>query len=138
MSTTPLLNETHIPVFEEQLEIGKRVVETGKVRVSTTVEEREELVEQALSRDEVSVERVAIGRVVAEAPPVREEGDTLIVPVIEEVLVVEKRLVLKEELRIRRRTVVDVYQQPVTLRREHAVVEREDSPSRDAKSKLEE
>lgn len=128
MSVPHANDETRLQVLEEQLEVGKRSVETGKVRVSTIVEEHQELVEQSLARDEVVIERVAIGKVVSVAPAIREEGDTLIVPVIEEVLVVEKRLVLKEELRIRRKTVVDVYQQPVTLRRERAVIEREEIP----------
>jgi stress response protein YsnF len=47
-----------------------------------------------------------------------------IIPVLEEVLVVEKRLILKEEVHIRQTTSGEAVEVPVTLRRQHAVVER--------------
>jgi stress response protein YsnF len=55
---------------------------------------------------------------------VRTEGDVTILPILEEVLVVEKRLVLKEELHIRRHLARENVEVPVTLRKERAVVER--------------
>ncbi len=70
------------------------------------------------------MERVPVGRVVQEAPQTRQEGDTLIVPVLEEVLVVEKRLVLKEELHIRKRSSERVEQQTVRLRSENVEIEQ--------------
>jgi uncharacterized protein (TIGR02271 family) len=73
----------------------------------------------------VIVERVPVGRVVEAAPQVRSEGDTMVVPVLEEVLVVEKRLMLKEEVRITLRRVAETSQQRVTLRSEEVVVERD-------------
>jgi stress response protein YsnF len=66
---------------------------------------------------------VPIERLVEEAIPVRYEGDTMIVSVLEEVLVVEKRLMLKEELHIRKRRVERHQPQCVTLRHEEARVE---------------
>jgi uncharacterized protein (TIGR02271 family) len=117
-------DETVIPVIEEQVRIDKRLVETGRVRVRTVVEEREELVRDALSRDEVEIVRVAIDREVEVAPQVRHEGDTLIVPVVEEVIVVEKRLVLREEIHLRRRTTVEPVEAPVKVRSTRAHVER--------------
>ena len=87
-----------IPLVEEQLEVGTREVERGRVVVRKRVEAREELAEAVLHRDELSVERVPLGVPVDAPPPVREEGDVLIVPVLEEQLVVRTRLILKEEL----------------------------------------
>ena len=75
---------------------------TGGVRLVKKVTEHEETVDLPLLRADVQVERVPINRVVLEAPPSRQEGDTLIVPILEEVLVTEKRLMLKEEVRITR------------------------------------
>jgi uncharacterized protein (TIGR02271 family) len=118
---------TVIPVIEEELDVQKRVVETGKVRVTKEVYERETLVDEPLFRDEVEVERVLIDRVVDGPVPVRYEADTMIVPIMEEVLVVEKRLVLKEELHIRKRRVETHRPQQVTLRREEVRVERLES-----------
>ena len=117
-------NETVIPIIEETAVVTKRVVPTGRVRVNTSVEERSELVRADLEREDVEVERVAIDREIDAVPEVRREGDVLIVPVVEEILVIEKRLVLKEELRIHTRRSVERVEQPVVLRRTVASVER--------------
>jgi uncharacterized protein (TIGR02271 family) len=114
-----------IPLVEEQVSIAKHKVATGRVRIRTVVDERETWVREELAREEATVERVPIDREVTEAPEMRQEGDVLIVPVVEEVLVVEKRLVLKEELHIRKQRQVEQIEQPVTLRSTRAVVERE-------------
>lgn len=112
------------PVVEEVVEVEKRLVESGRVRVSKIVREREEIVDEPLLREEVEVERVAVNRIVEGAAPVRHEDDVMIVPVYEEVLVVEKRLMLKEELRIRKHRVPHSHQQRVTLKTEEVSVER--------------
>jgi uncharacterized protein (TIGR02271 family) len=116
-----------IPLVEEDLSVDVREVETGRVRIRTLVDEHVELARADLARDRVEVERVPVGREVDEVPAVREEGDTLIVPVVEEILVVEKRLYLREELRLTRRRTVEPFEAPVTLRRTRAVVERSET-----------
>ena len=113
-----------VPLLAETALVGKETVTTGTVRVSTRVEERQELVRAALQHTDVVVERVEVGRVVQVAPEVRMDGDVLVYPIVEEVLVVEKRLVLKEELRISRRSYVENVEREITLRSEHADVER--------------
>jgi uncharacterized protein (TIGR02271 family) len=117
------------PVMEEELHVAKRVIDTGRgVRVHKTVSEREQLVDQPLLRDELTVEHVPVGRVVEEASPpqMRYEGDTLVVPVLEEVLVVQKQMLLKEEVRITRHRHQVQMPQSVRLRSEHISVERFD------------
>jgi uncharacterized protein (TIGR02271 family) len=121
-----------IPLAEERLEVGKREVERGRVVVRKRVETREELAEAVLHRDELSVERVPLGVPVDAPPPIREDGDVLIVPVVEEQLVVRTRLVLKEELRITRHRRAETFREPVRLRAEVAEVARE--PGRDPAS----
>jgi uncharacterized protein (TIGR02271 family) len=116
--------ETVIPLFEEQLAVSKQVVPTARVQVSRVTHSHEELVDELLSREKVEVERVAIGQPVETMPPVREEGEYLIIPVVEEVLKIERVLVLKEEVRIRRTQHTERYQERVTLRRQQAVVNR--------------
>ena len=113
-----------VPVIEEELQVGRRRVETGGVRVTKKVHEREEVIDEPLLKEEVEVERVSVNRVVDGPVEVRHEGDVMIVPVLEEVLVVEKRLVLKEELRVTRRRVETRNPQRVTLRAEEVSVER--------------
>ncbi|GJE43572.1 DUF2382 domain-containing protein [Methylobacterium soli] len=119
-------NET-IPVVEETARIDKRVVERGRVRVQTRTETTEEVLRETLRSDLVGVTRVPIDRVIAEgevAPVTRTESGVTIIPVLEEVLVVEKRLVLREEIHIRQTTSGEAVEVPVSLRRQHAVVER--------------
>jgi uncharacterized protein (TIGR02271 family) len=118
---------TVIPVIEEELDVQKHVVETGKVRVTKVVHEHETVVDEPLFRDELEVERVLIDRVVDGPLPIRYENDTMIVPIMEEVLVVEKRLILKEELHIHKRRVETHRPQQVTLRREEVHIERPES-----------
>jgi stress response protein YsnF len=90
------------------------------------VKEREEVVEEPLLREEVVVEHVPINRLweVGSVPEARYEGDTLILPVLEEVVVVEKRLMLKEELHIRRIQKTVQEPQHIMLRSEEVTVER--------------
>jgi uncharacterized protein (TIGR02271 family) len=117
------------PVMEETAHVSKRVVDTGRgVRIHKTVSEREEVVDQPLLRDELKVEHVPVGRVIeeGEAPQTRYEGDTLVVPVFEEVLVVQKQMLLKEEIRITRERRQVHAPQSVLLRSEQISVERFD------------
>lgn len=120
-----------LPVVEEELRVGKRVVETGRVRVTKSVREREELIDMPLLGEEYEVERVPVELFVDEPVGPRHEGETLVIPVLEEVLVVEKRLLVREELRITRRRTEGRDRRRVTLLSEEVSVERagrEDRP----------
>lgn len=125
-STRERADEQVIALVEERVAIGKREVERGRVLIHVRVEEREELVEAALRQEDVTVERVPVGRPVETPPPVREEDGVLIVPVLEERLIVRTELFLKEELRIVRTSRSESFQQTVRLRAERAEVARED------------
>lgn len=112
-----------VPLHEEVLDATTRPVERGKVLIHKTVETEpfERLV--TVGREDVTVERVPVDRIVAQAPAPRWEGDTLIVPLVEEVLVVEKRLRVREELRVTRRRTEEQQKVGDTLRREVAHIE---------------
>ena len=116
--------EEIIELAEEQLRVSKREVERGRVVIRTRVEERDEIAEAALWQEDVTVERVPIGRPVEAAPSVREEDGVLIVPVLEERLVVTTELVLKEEIRITKRDRTEIIREPVRLRSERVEIER--------------
>ncbi|MDQ3650513.1 MAG: YsnF/AvaK domain-containing protein [Acidobacteriota bacterium] len=115
-----------LPIIEEELSVEKREVETGRVRIRKTVRERQEVVDEPLLQEEAEIRRVAVNRIVDGPVPVRYEGDTMIVPLLEEVIVTEKRLLLKEELHISVRQFEGRNPQTVTLRSEEAIVERLD------------
>ena len=113
-----------VPVIAEELQVGRQSVETGRVRVTKLVREHEEVVDQPTVTEEVTVERVPVDRFLDGPVGPRQEGETLIVPVVEEVLVVERRLRLKEEVRITRRVSQTRQPQTVMLRSQEVRVER--------------
>jgi uncharacterized protein (TIGR02271 family) len=112
------------PVIVEEVHVQKHTVETGCVRITKVVREREELVDEPLLREDVLIERVPINRYVDAPIPLRYEGDTMIISLLKEVPVIEKRLMLTEELRITRRSAEHRESLPVTLRSEEVTVER--------------
>jgi stress response protein YsnF len=113
-----------VPLVEEQLVVETRTRPTATVRVSTRTHEREETIDEVLSSETVNVARVPIDRYVETPASVRVEGDVTIVPVHEEVLFVEKRLLLKEELHLTKRKADRHETQRVTLRHQTADIER--------------
>jgi uncharacterized protein (TIGR02271 family) len=98
----PECGELTIPLVAEELEITKREVTGERMQLHTTVQHHTERVDVPLAFEDLVVERVQIGREVEAASAPRQEGDTFIVPVYEEVLHVEKRLVLREEVHVKR------------------------------------
>jgi stress response protein YsnF len=115
-----------LPLVEERVSVDKRTVETSRVSIRTAVEQTEVLVAEDLLQEIAAVERAPVGREVETAPEPRWEGDVLIVPVVEEFLVVEKRLRLVEELRVVRRRSVERVETKVPLRSTRVEVERRD------------
>ena len=113
-----------VPVLVEDLEVQKRLVETGKVRITKVVHEHETIVDEPLWHDNVTITRVPMQRVVDGPVPVREENDTTIISVVEEVLVVEKRWMLREEIHLRRQRSETHQPQRITLRSEEVQIER--------------
>lgn len=113
-----------VPVVREQLKVGKKKRRTGRVTVRVVPQVRTETLEVPLEQEQVQIERVPINRVVEKPFPQRQEGDATVVPVFEEVLVVEKKLMLKEEVRITRRRTTYSRRQDIALRTEQVRITR--------------
>ena len=123
-------NERTIPLYQEHVDVEKVAAITDRLRISTHVEERVALIEADVEHGQLSVERVAVERAVSQAPEPRQEGDTLIVAVVEERLVVEKRLFVIEELRITRTSTTEHVSRTEMVRTMRASVEHaEPSPA---------
>jgi len=122
-----------IPLAEEALHVSKHIHETGRLRVSLTTDTFTEDMRETLLTRHADVERVPIGREVSSVPESRQEGDVLVIPVVEEILVVEKRLFLKEEIRVRMTETHENVDFPVERRVQRATVEHlpADAPRRD-------
>lgn len=117
-----------VPVFEERAHVERQVVETGKVQISKRVVEHQEFVVEPILREDVVIKRVPMNQEVTGPLSVRYEGDVMIVPLVEEVVVTQKKLMLREEVRISRKRETVPSKQPVTLRKEEVVVDRDDHP----------
>ena len=113
-----------VSLLEEELDLSKTEVVTDRVQLQTRVEELDVVIDDELIRGELKVERVAVDLPVTAAPALRQEGDTLIVSVVEERLVVEKRLFVVEEVRITRMSSTVPVSISETVRVMHATVER--------------
>ena len=124
MSSELPVGETHFPLYAEDLTVSKRQIAGDMVQVSTVTRENESLVDETLNHERVQIDRIPVGRQVDAVPPVRQEGDTTILPVVEETVVVERRLILKEEIHIRRLHVSERHQEAVILRKQEAVITR--------------
>ncbi len=112
-----------LPLHEERLLVSKRVRKT-LVRAARTTTQRTVAVDEDLAIEQVVVTRVPIGRVVEAVPPIREENGVTIVPVVEEELVLVRRLILKEEVRFERVRSMAHYVETVVLRRQEVTVTR--------------
>jgi uncharacterized protein (TIGR02271 family) len=123
-------DERSIPIVEERPVITKRETPVERVRVRTAADSHEELVTGELWTEALEIERRPVEALVAEMPPVREEGDATIIPIVEERAVVTKQLFVVEELVVRRRATAERFDIPVSLRRTTAHVEHEAVPDR--------
>lgn len=116
--------EVVVPVIEEEIATGIREVTTGSVRVDKRVEKRVRRVSAPVVHEDVEVRRVPINRVVDEAPKSRRQGNTVIVPVVEEEVIITKRLVLKEEIHLIKRRTRERVVKEVEVGRERAEIRR--------------
>lgn len=118
---------TSIPVLEERIEVGRKVVDTGgRLRVTKRLDVRRVPVDATRRRSEFVIERVPVDRPIDRRLDIRQEGDTTVVPVIEERVVAVKRLFLVEEIRLTRRTLETRVHAEVDAFAERATVERRD------------
>ena len=118
-----------LPLVAETPHLEKRSVRTGKARINTVLENVEEIASATLQEERVEVIRVPVNQPVKEAPTVRTVDGVTIVPVLEEIMVIEKQLILKEELHIHRRVTTEKIEVPVSLKKQRAVIERVEGDS---------
>lgn len=111
-----------LKLFAEDLNVEHETVETGRVRVTTVTHTRDHLIDELLARTDVEVRHVPVGRVIDAIPPVKDDADLTVIPIVEETIVVERRLFLKEEVHIQRRKTTERYQETVQLRHQTAEV----------------
>jgi uncharacterized protein (TIGR02271 family) len=117
--------DLRILLHAEEVSVSRREIKKANVQIALVTGTREQLIDEELTHVRVEIERVPIGRTVEVAPPIRHEEDITIIPVVEEVVVVERRLVLKEEIRVSRVSTKERHRETVVLRQQEAAVTRE-------------
>ena len=100
-----LQEDLRVQRSEEELRAGVREREAGQVKVKKSVRTEREVVRVPKRREEVVIERVPVdgeAREVSTATEANIGEDEVVVQVFEEEVVVSKRVVLKEEIRLRK------------------------------------
>jgi uncharacterized protein (TIGR02271 family) len=113
-------DELRVQRSEEELVAGTREREAGAMKVRKRVRTDRETIEVPTKHEEVSVERVPVS---GEATEAQIGEDEVVMPVTEEEVVVDKRAVAKEEIRVRKDVVEDTEVVEEDVRREEIDVE---------------
>jgi stress response protein YsnF len=129
MSIPHRSGDLKISLQSEEVIVSRHEVTGDTVRIGTVTREHDHHIDESLTHTRVDIERVPVGRLIESVPPVREEGDTTVLSVVAEVVVIERRQILKEEVRIRRVQVAERYQDIVASRRQDVTINRIEAPS---------
>jgi len=129
MSIPHRSGDLNISLQSEEVSVSRHEVAGDTVRIGTVTREHDHHIDESLTHTRVDIERVPVGRVIESVPPIREEGDTTVLPVVEELVVIERRLILKEEVRVRRVQVTERYQGIVAARQQDVAITRIEAPS---------
>ncbi len=114
-----------IPIIEEEVTAETVWRESGSVMIRLRSEELLRTFTEQTEREELVVEQVEIGRVLAEGEVLepRQEGDRHIIPIVVEEAVIVKRRVLAHELHVIKRTVAATQTVETTIRRVYPAIE---------------
>lgn len=114
--------ERIIPVVEEEVVTGKRKVVRGTVLIEKKIKSEEISVELPVTSEVINIEHVPRNQYLDSRPEIRYEGDTIIIPVMKEVIV--SKLLLVEEIRITKETRTDTVTKNITLKKEEVNISR--------------
>ena len=114
-----------VPIIEEYVTVGKKEIETARVTLSKTVNESIQSFEIPLQKEEIVIKRVPKNELVDTMPAAsRYEGDVMIIPVLKEVAVIEKRVMLVEEIHVTKLKTEKTETQEVAVRKEEVNIKR--------------
>ena len=117
-----------IPVMQEKVNVEKKTIEKGRVKISKIVKEESEVLNLPTTTEQVYIKRVPVNKIVESIPEtVRYEGNTMIIPVLQEVTVIEKKLLLVEEIHVTKTSVSSEETKEITLRKEEINIERSEN-----------
>ena len=120
--------DTTIPIVKEYITVDKEVHET-KIEVSKRVSEETKTLNIPLVHEGYEVKHVTVNKIVDEPPPVRNEGDTVIIPVVREVVIVQKKYEVVEEIHMIKQKTTIPHIQEITLLKEEVQIKRTPGPT---------
>ena len=121
--------EEIIPVIQEDVVIGTERITTGTVRVRTVLHEDEHAIDEPITITDVEVKRVPVDVWTDEPIADRVEGDTRIISVHREEIIVQRRLHVVEEVHVTLRKREERHREIVRTRQTQVVVDRDGSIS---------
>lgn len=127
-SPTDAAQEFTIPVVEETVSISPRRIETGRVHIRKHAVTEPARIQTPLKKESVEIERVTIDREIDTLPEIRFEDGVTVIPVVEEVIEIRKRLVLKEEIRVRVIEEETLEEIETVVRKERVEIQRTPAP----------
>jgi stress response protein YsnF len=123
-------NTANIPIVEETIQIKRELIEKGSTRFTKKVDGETVEIPLTSRTQQYSIERIPVNRYVEVAPPgIRHEGKTMIISIIEEEAVIQKRLKIVEELHITLTEVETRTKTEVNLRKERIIIEKDPETS---------
>jgi stress response protein YsnF len=125
-TSTDRSNTTNIPVVEETIQIKRELIDKGRIRFTKKVDEETVEIPLTSTTQQYSIERISVNRYVEEAPPgIRYEGKTMIISIIEEEAVIQKRLKIVEELHITSAEIETRTKTEVNLKKERIIIKKD-------------
>lgn len=123
-----------IPVVEEEVVIGKKIIKKGTVLIEKKIREEDNPVEMSVTSEVINIEHIPQNQIIDSRPDIRHEGGTIIIPVIKEIIV--KKLMLVEEIRITKEIRTDMVRNNITLKKEEVSISRKEQSANSDNSQL--
>lgn len=121
--------EQILGLAEEKLDVSRETVIDRTITVKRMTAENQSVINLTLSHQKVDITHVPVNKPVGKVPDIREENGVIIVPVVEEEVEVIRRLILREEVHIRRIEEQVHHEQSVPVRKQYVEIHKEDDES---------
>jgi uncharacterized protein (TIGR02271 family) len=116
--------ELRLPIVAEEVRFSKREIVGERVLIRRRVVTADRTIDAALRRDRIEIERRPVDQVTDVPPPIRREGDTIVIPCVDEELVITRRYRVREELCARTISETARDSRIARLRRQELEIER--------------
>ncbi len=114
-----------IPVIQEQLIVGTERIQTGKMTIHKRVVKEDVTVNEPMVYERYEIRHVPVNKISTAYPKAHHTEDTTIIPVVKEILVIEKRYQVVEEIHVTKVRGVTPHMQEITLLKEVVTIKKD-------------